>query len=208
MWQSIRLFLAALAKVWWALMSTAAFTVLSILSAISANGNKVTVIGTAVLAVFFFLVASFRAWDEQYKRSIAAEKMIDGLRPRLGLWADNHSIYLTHLKGEPAQFIEIDPLIKQPGNPDSTKLHFESIAFLSSAQTSSQRQLTLRIEIYPGKIELTDLSRATGVLFSSHSRSSASLPVTIRFRWNQEQLEERIMLTWLASERRFETKPL
>ena len=68
MWKPIVQFLGALCKVWWALMSTAAFTALSVWSALSRHGGEVTVIGTAVLAIFFFLIAAYIAWRHENRK--------------------------------------------------------------------------------------------------------------------------------------------
>jgi hypothetical protein len=116
-------------------------------------------------------------------------------------------LYLTHLQGDPAMFIEIAPLIKHPGHPTSTTLYFDPIDFLSSSTNACQRQLTWHLEILPGKRESTDMAKMIGVFFSGWTKPSVSYPFTISFRWNNEKLEERLILSWIAKDKRFETKP-
>ncbi len=157
--------------------------------------------------------ACYEAWHEERTGVIdtearleETEKKLADCKPQLGLWADEHSFYLTHLQGDPAQFIEIEPIFKRPNQPQSTKLHFEPIDFLSSAMTACQKALTMRLEILPGDKKQTDMGKVIAIMFSGYSRPSASFPVTIKFRWNHEEMKERIILTWISEEKRFETK--
>jgi hypothetical protein len=147
-----------------------------------------------------FCFGAFMAWSK-------ADDRANERKPKLGLWADRQSLYLTHLQGDPARFIKIDPILKRPDSPHSTKLHFDPIDFLSSAMTSCQRALSFRLEILPGDKLETDVGKVIGVMFSDHSQPSASFPVTIRFLWNHEEVKEKIILTWIHEEKRFETRP-
>ncbi len=147
-----------------------------------------------------FCLGAFMAWSK-------ADDRANEHKPKLGFSADRQSFYLTHLAGDPARFIEIDTIIKRPSDPRGTKLHFDPIDFLSSAMNSCQRALTFRLEILPGDKVETDMGKVIAVMFSGHSKPSASFPVTIRFSWNKERVEERIILTWITEERRFETQP-
>jgi hypothetical protein len=148
-----------------------------------------------------FCFGCFMAWRK-------ADDRANERRPKLGFSADYQAFYITHLGGDPARFIEIEPIAKQPENPHSTKLHFDPVDFLSSAMTACQKALSARLEILPGEKIQTDMGKVLAVMFSAYSQPSASFPVKIRFRWDQEEVEEQIMLTWISEEKRFETKPL
>ena len=64
----------ALIKKWWPLMSCAAFTLLSLVSALAPNGSKLTVAGTFLLAIVFGVFGAFQLWSEQHKRAVKAEQ--------------------------------------------------------------------------------------------------------------------------------------
>ena len=164
------------------------------------SGHNVRAVWLFVGACLSFCFGCFVAWSK-------ADDRANERRPKLGLWADRQSLYLTHLQGDPARYITIDSILKRAGSPLSTKLHFDSVDFLSSATTSCQKALSVRLEILPGKKEQADMGKVLAVMFSGHSRPSTSFPVTIRFQWNQEEIEERLVITWIATERRFETRP-
>jgi hypothetical protein len=141
-----------------------------------------------------FCFGCFMAWAK-------ADDRANERKPKLGFSADRQGFYLTHLEGESARFIEVNPLIK----PSGTKLHFDPVDFLGGKE---RIDLIFRLELIPqGEKCLSDMGRVLGVMFSAHSRERASYPITIRFRWNQDCLEEKVMLTWDSRDRRFETKP-
>lgn len=62
----IRLFVSALFKKWWALMSCAAFTGLGVYIAATNKGNAWVVGGSAVLAVVFLVVAAYLTWKDEH----------------------------------------------------------------------------------------------------------------------------------------------
>lgn len=63
-----RAYLSALWKHWWALMSCAAFTLATVVIAGVRDQWKWTIGTSAVLAVLFFLIASYRAWREEHQK--------------------------------------------------------------------------------------------------------------------------------------------
>ena len=104
-------------------MSCIAFTALSVVAAITKIAGRVTVSGTVILAIFFLLVANYRAWKEQHDAKVELETAFYFRRPRLAivtptfaadLWdrayaSDLHPpiFLLTHVFGDPAEFITI-----------------------------------------------------------------------------------------------------
>src|SRR5271165_1247175 len=66
-------FLKAIFEYWWALMSCAAFTLLGLYVLAAKKSNKWALSATFGAAGLMLLVASFLAWQEQYRASIAAE---------------------------------------------------------------------------------------------------------------------------------------
>lgn len=61
-------YLLAISRRWWSLMSCAAFTLLSVISATRAVGNAWTIYGTAALAILFLFISGFLAWRDQVRR--------------------------------------------------------------------------------------------------------------------------------------------
>jgi hypothetical protein len=78
---SLRKFIAALWKKWWALMSCAAFTILTLYAALENKGNAWVVSGVAALAAFFFLIAAFGAWLDEHRKVSSAEKELSDFEP-------------------------------------------------------------------------------------------------------------------------------
>lgn len=140
-----------------------------------------------------FSFGAFMAWSKADDR--ANERM-----PKLGFSGDGQGFYLTHLEGEAARFIRIEPLV----NPRGTKLHFDPVDFLGG---KSKIPLNFRLEILPQDKNIADMGKALAIMFSAHSKDSASYPIKIRFRWNRETLEEKVVITWIVDEKRFETLP-
>jgi len=75
-------FIAALWRKWWALMSCAAFTILSLWASIENKTNAWVVSGIATLALIFFLVAAFGAWFEEHSKLASAERKLAELSPQ------------------------------------------------------------------------------------------------------------------------------
>ncbi len=75
-------FIAALWRKWWALMSCAAFTILSLWASIENKSNAWVVSGIAILAVIFFLVAAFGAWLEEHSKLVSVERKLSELSPQ------------------------------------------------------------------------------------------------------------------------------
>lgn len=75
------MFAAALSKKWWALMSCAAFTVLSLWAAIGNKSNAWTLSGSATLAVIFFLIAAFGAWLDEHGKLLSLQEKLSELNP-------------------------------------------------------------------------------------------------------------------------------
>lgn len=62
----ILLFGTGLLRRWWAMMSCAAFTALSVYAAATNKANSWVVAGSAVLAVLFFLIAAYLTWKDEH----------------------------------------------------------------------------------------------------------------------------------------------
>jgi hypothetical protein len=67
----IRLFSTGLLKHWWALMSCAAFTLLSVYVAQSSRSSSWLVTASGVLAATFFVVAAYRTWSDEHEHYCA-----------------------------------------------------------------------------------------------------------------------------------------
>jgi hypothetical protein len=110
-------FLAALGKRWWALLSTAAFTIIGLYALITGKSNQWVVTVSLAVAAIFFLIASFGAWKEQYDLRVAAEsvngdsaKKQKELKIRVGAamkqGADIYDSFVSTLNGR--DFSEVD----------------------------------------------------------------------------------------------------
>lgn len=75
------LFAKALGRHWWALMSSAAFTLLGLYAAIRNEGNLWVVRSTYTFGAAFLLVAAYLAWRDEYVRATGLEARFD--RPKL-----------------------------------------------------------------------------------------------------------------------------
>jgi len=75
--RSLGLFLAALGRRWWALLSSAVFTMIGLYALITGKSNHWIVAVSIAVGVILFLFASFGAWKEQYDARIAAERFND-----------------------------------------------------------------------------------------------------------------------------------
>jgi len=71
------MFLAALGKRWWALLSSAMFTMIGLYALVRGKSNHWVVTVSIAVAVISFVIASFAAWKEQYDPRIAAEILND-----------------------------------------------------------------------------------------------------------------------------------
>ena len=78
---ALRLFLAAMEKRWWALLSCAAFTLLALYALATNQNNHWLLVASIIAALICFLVASFGAWKEQYDARLAAERRLHDGRP-------------------------------------------------------------------------------------------------------------------------------
>ncbi len=65
---SLRLFVGALLKRWWALMSCAVFTLIGLYALVFDKSNKWTIVAILIAAGLLFLVAAFGAWKEEHKK--------------------------------------------------------------------------------------------------------------------------------------------
>jgi hypothetical protein len=83
---NLREFLEALIAEWWPLMSCAAFTLLSLgIAFVKRDSTKWFVRGSILLAVFFFGVASFLAWNNEHKARLLAEGKFKEDVPKLSV---------------------------------------------------------------------------------------------------------------------------
>jgi len=82
--ENIPAFLAAMWMHWWPLMSCAVFTALSVIATrIKEDPGKWIRRGSATLAIFFFGLASFFAWNDEHKARLSAESQLKESAPQL-----------------------------------------------------------------------------------------------------------------------------
>src|SRR5208283_2781552 len=76
----VQLFLVALLKRWWALLSNAILTILGLYALATNRTNSWVVWSSFGAAVVMVLIASALAWNDEHKRTLALEKEIESLR--------------------------------------------------------------------------------------------------------------------------------
>lgn len=137
-----------------------------------------------------FCFGAYMAWSK-------ADDRANNRKPKLGFSADKNGFYLTHLEGETARFITVEPLTKDNG----TNVYFDQVDFLGA---NNKHELSPHLEI--AKVPRpTDMGRIAAVMFSA---GCVSYPISIKFFWNDEWLEEKVWLVWTGKERRnFFTRP-
>jgi hypothetical protein len=160
-------------------------------------------LAVGILLLFW---SCYGAWYSEYQARNAAEKRVDALKPKLGFSADSQGFYLTHLGGEAARYIEIDPMTNEAGSSVS----FDPIDFLEIG--NNRRPLLFRLAVFsPARTPLFLPAKMDKVIFVMCRRwgntGDKEYPIRIKFNWNDYQLEEKVVLKWVANEGRFETRP-
>jgi hypothetical protein len=126
----IILFLNAIIRYWWALMSCAAFTFLGIYVAAFNKGRDWVLWGSFLLGITFLLVAAYKAWLTEYdkrtaeKRHLSADVQIlkEGLARRQQGWAEEKrqlDANIQNLKEEVARKHPYDESTARTVNPRS-----------------------------------------------------------------------------------------
>jgi hypothetical protein len=153
------------------------------------------VIGLAAVGVLMMLAPAIQRIRPIFKDSLSFAS-----QPKLAFSADLQGFYLTHLGGEAARFIEIDPITNSTGS----SVRFDRVDFL---EVGNKRPLSYRLVIFTSG-KTAKMEKVIFMMFRRWgNRGDVELPVTIRFRWNKALLEEKIVLKWVANESRFETEP-
>ncbi len=139
-----------------------------------------------------FSFSAFMAWSK-------ADDRANERKPRVEFRADRYGFYLAHLSGDPVRFIEISPIVKR----SATLVRFDRVDFI---EPTKQVMLNPHLEI-AGLQKGSDMSGIINVMFSCNKNESIEYPIKLRFRWNGDSFEERILLRWIGRDRRFVTTP-
>jgi hypothetical protein len=167
--------------------------ILWIIAAIEHSKDKnIPAIWFLLIGCLAFCIGSYLAWSK-------ADDRANERKPKLGFSADRQGFYLSHLEGETARFIQIEL-----SNPGPTKLHFDPVDFIGGGKRTA---LTFRLEIVPGERTLEDMGKVLLLIFSSHTKAETEYPITLRFKWNRDSVEEKVLLRWISEDKRFETMP-
>jgi hypothetical protein len=130
------LFLRALAKHWWALMSCAVFTLIGIFAAALGKSNSWIVSASLIAAVVLFGVACFLSWNDEHAGRVIAEATLHDERPKVmfgvlvpilpspvptltipdSTAAGEYMFTLTNCGRRPATFVHVNPLSSVSGN--------------------------------------------------------------------------------------------
>ena len=189
------------------------FTVLALVAANSVQ--KITYAGLAIILGGF---SAYRIWLQEHNRAEAAEKKIDQLRPsitlrttseRMGRWGflDPGEIFtLTHLGGEAAQYVQIEPI-------ESTQRNNLCVAFdLVDLLDNANRDAHPRYDIYIAgcKWDKDKVGNMGYQLFKRDaevkSSNTVQYPILIRFRWKNQRCETKVTLIYDALTETLSTK--
>jgi hypothetical protein len=110
---ALRLYLKALGKHWWELLSCAAFTILSVVAAIKNWSNGWVAIASIGVAAILLLVASGLAWNDEYKRA-EAEKAKNEAAPHMDISVLNAISYGAIGKGITDLFFYLRVVLTEP----------------------------------------------------------------------------------------------
>jgi hypothetical protein len=193
---------------WWAYMSCAVWTALSAWQLVSNKKNATWLEIYAALAVVSLIFALGRTAYEEHKGRIGAEKKLDTLRPRLTLLVikDSHSWFkyehiftLRHLGGEPAQYIQVQPILSAiPAQRPGITVKFHQVDFLDSSH--KEESVGYVFHIGNERCRPEDHSNLRYIFFQRDSEKLTGFqldyPIVIRFKWDSEWLEQKLILNW------------
>ena len=110
------------------------------------------------------------------------------LRPRLAFTASRQKGFLiSHLSGDPARYVTVDTMLSSGGST----LSFDQVDFIGS---QSEKALAFHLTVGSARKDQS-MQDVLTVLFSG-SKTGITYPVTVRYRWNDDQLEENFSLRW------------
>jgi hypothetical protein len=113
-------YLAALGQYWWALMGCAVFTILGAYVLAAHKSNRWALSATFGIAIVMLFLASFPAWQDQYRRANSLQRSLDN-RPKFDVYADTDAVNLASInssldvKGEARLILVL--IIRNPGSP-------------------------------------------------------------------------------------------
>jgi hypothetical protein len=143
----IGIFLRAVGKHWWALMSCAIFTSLGVFIAYANKSNAWAVKASFTAALICIFIACYLAWRDEHKMALKSkaekdeiQKIYENQRPILGLnvvsnegmksWMETNipvHFAMQHLSGRVATSVRFDTVISKLGK---YSLHFDAIAYV------------------------------------------------------------------------------
>ena len=174
------LYCKAVGRVWWALMSCAAFTALGVYVLYTNKSNQWAVRATFALSGLFLLVACFVAWLEEHRNVETHEAELRrlklqyfGERPRVTFavkaprtveeWRQLESVVpppmfrLEHSGGRVARFVKIDPVQSLSGR---FRLQFDQAPVLNDGY---RQQQAITFTVYQNG-PVSDLSSSADIL--------------------------------------------
>jgi len=172
--------------------------------------NPIQKIAYAGLALLLAGFSAYRIWLTEHNRADAAETKIEQLRPsitfratgeRMGRWGlmEPGDIFtLTHLGGEAAQYVQIEPI--ESANGKKLCVAFNQIDLLDN----TIREAHPRYDIYIAgcKWDKDKVGNMGYLLFKQDaeamSLSTVNYPILIRFRWKKQRCEAKLTLVYDA----------
>jgi hypothetical protein len=138
--ENLRLFVKAIIKRWWALMSCAVFTFIGLYALIASKSNAWIIGASLTSAALAFFVAAFLAWNEEHLARIKAEKQLKDEEPKIIFallandidWSNINSgqeyvFTVTNIGKRIATHVEIQSLESRNG---MYRIHFEKLTVL------------------------------------------------------------------------------
>ena len=123
-------------------------------------------------------------------------------------WASIDGIFMiNHLGGDAAQYIQIDPIPCAKGT--KMTIHFDQISFVDANHHLAIAHFTLdiagikRFEDKAGNLASVFFRGDTSRLNKTH----ISYPITVKYKWHREWLEDRFFLHWDQDRLKMSTSP-
>lgn len=187
------------------------------------NDHNVRASVLTIVAIVCYCWGAYSAWSNERERFEALE--VKAARPQIVFIATGEPqdrwfhfktsslpplFELTHLGGEAAQFIQIEPLTSLHSR--NVRLEFEQIQFLDAFKRTVV--LPFKLLLSGQEINPSDKVQNIAVVFFEADaalfpeQKKLDYPVTIKFKWNDHWESDTVILSWNSVKETLQTSPV